>query len=155
VSETTRVTALALGWTAALGVLAYEWTRTPLSGPGLAFVIWSLPAIPLAALSWVWLRRLELRQLPMRAPLAALVLAAWAAVALVTATGLGAEWELDGIVLRNAPQRVAGVGLRWLPGAWGALLSIAGLAAALEARYRLTHADDAADAVPAVTPIGP
>ena len=149
-SGTARVTALGAGWAAALATLAYQWTRTPLSGPGPAFLIWSLPAIPLAAVTWLWLRRLELRQLPMRAPLAALVVGAWAAVALLTATGLGAEWELDGIVLRNAPQRLAGVGLRWLPGVWGAQLSVAGLAAALEARYRLTHADDASE--PPVTP---
>jgi hypothetical protein len=155
VTETSRVTALAVGWTSALALLAYEWTRTPLSGPGAAFLIWSLPAVPLAALSWAWLRRIDLRQIPLRAPLAALVVAAWAAVALVTATGLGAEWELDGIVLRNTLRRAAGVGLRWLPGVWGALLSVAGLAAALEARYRLTRRETAAEAAAPVTPPGP
>ena len=147
---------LAAGWTAALALLAWEWTRSPLSGPGRAFLIWSLPALPLALLSWVWLRRLELRQLPLRVPLAALVVVGWLAVALITATGLGAEWELDGIIRRNAPRRVAGQVLRWLPGVWGALLSLAGLAAALEARYRLTHAGEPAPAVDAtLTPTGP
>jgi hypothetical protein len=155
VASPSRVTALAIGWTAALAVLAFVWTRTPLSGPGPAFLIWSLPALPLAVLSWTWLRQLDLRQLPLRAPLAVLVVVAWTAVALVTATGLGAEWQLDGIILRNEPKRIAGIALRWLPGAWGALLSVAGLAAALEARYRLTHADEAPALDQPVIPTGP
>ena len=131
--------ALALAWTAALALLAYEWTLTPLSGPGPAFVIWSLPAIPLAVLSWVWLRGLDLGRLRLGPPLAILVVVVWALVAVLITTELGAEWELDGVILRNAPQRWAGIALRWLPGVWGALLSVAALAAVLEARYRLTH----------------
>ena len=154
-NDTARVTALGAGWGAALAVLAYGWTRAAISGPGLAFLIWSLPALPLAALSWVWLRRLELRQLPMRPSLALVVVTVWAAVALAVASGLGAEWELDGLILRSASRRAAGVGMRWLPGVWAALLSVAGLVAALEARYRLTHADGAPDQAARVTPSGP
>jgi hypothetical protein len=147
VSPAARVTALAVGWTAALALLAYEWTLTPLSGPGPAFLIWSLPALPLAALSWTWLRQLDLGRLRLVPALAILVAVGWALVAILTSTGVGAEWELDGVILRNAPQRVAGMALWWLPGAWGALLSVAALAAVLEARYRLAH--------PAAAPDGP
>jgi hypothetical protein len=159
-TATARVNALALGWTGALALLAFEWTRTPLAGPGPAFLIWSLPALPLALLSWIWLRRLDLQQLPLRAPLAVLVVVAWSAVASIVAAGLGAEWELDGIVLRSDALRFAGIGLRWLPGVWGALLSVAGLAASLEARYRLAHPTPAAGApqpvaTAEVTPTGP
>ena len=32
-----------------------------------------------------------------------------------------------------------GVALWWAPGVWGLALSIAGMAAALEARYQITH----------------
>jgi len=153
-TQTTRVTALAVGWTAALALLAYEWTRTPLAGSGPAFLIWSLPALPLAALSWTWLRRLELRELPLRAPLAAALAAAWLTVSAVAASGLGAEWVLDGLILRNALQQGAGIVLRWLPGVGGAALSVAGLAAALEARYRLTHPAAPEAAATGLTPTG-
>jgi hypothetical protein len=138
-SASARVIVLAVAWTAALALLAYEWTLTPLSGPGPAFVIWSLPAVPLAVLSWVWLRRLDLGKLRLRPALAISVVLVWVLVAIVITTELGAEWELDGVILRNAPQRWAGIALRWLPGVWGALLSVAALAAVLEARYRLAH----------------
>jgi hypothetical protein len=153
VSATARVSVLALAWTAALALLAYEWTQTPLSGPGPAFVIWSLPALPLAVLSWAWLRRLDLGRLRLVPALAVLVALGWALVAILTTTEVGAEWELDGIILRNAPQRVAGIALWWLPGVWGALLSVAALAAVLEARYRLAHPAAAPDQPPP-TPSG-
>ena len=153
-SPSARVIALAVAWTAALALLAYEWTLTPLSGPGPAFVIWSLPAIPLAVLSWVWLRRLDLGRLRLGPPLAILVVLVWALVAVVITTEVGAEWELDGVILRNAPQRWAGIALRWLPGVWGALLSVAALAAVLEARYRLTHPAEPPQP-PSLTPSGP
>lgn len=136
-----RVTLLAAAWTSALAWLAWEWARTPLSGSGPAFLAWSLPAVPLAALSWSWLRRLALAQLALRARLAALIAGAWAGVAAVSATRFGAEWVLDGLILRNPAQEAAGIALRWLPGATGAALSVGFLAAALEARYRLRHPD--------------
>jgi hypothetical protein len=150
------VTGLAVAWAAALALLAWQWTRTPLSGPGPAFLVWSVPAAPLALLSWAWLRALRLPQLPLRPSAAVLIAVGWSAVALVTAAGLGAEWELDGIVLRDPARRFGGIGLRWAPGAWGALLSLAGLAAALEARYRLTHPPTpAAGPAGTVSPSGP
>jgi hypothetical protein len=153
-SAAARVTALAVAWTAALALLAWEWTLTPLSGPGAAFLIWSLPALPLAVLSWAWLRRLDLGRLRLGPSLAVLVVVVWVFAALTTATEFGAEWELDGLILRNAPQRWAGIAFRWLPGAWGAVLSVGALAAVLEARYRLTHAAEPA-ASPPPTPSGP
>ena len=132
---------------------ASQWTRTPLSGPGRAFLIWSVLALPLGALTWAWIRRLALRRLPLDPRLLVLILALWLVVAAVTASAVGAEWELDGVILRNPLQRMAGVGLRWLPGVSGLVLSIAGLAVTLEARYRLTHPD--APAPPEVSPTGP
>src|SRR5688572_27145313 len=153
-SVSARVTALAVAWTAALALLAYEWTLTPLSGPGPAFLIWSLPALPLAALSWAWLSRLQLGRLRLVPALEVVIALGWALVALATTSGVGAEWELDGVILRNAPQRLAGMALWWLPGAWGALLSVAALAAVLEARYRLAHPAEP-PASPVVSPSGP
>ncbi len=134
-----RVTTLAGAWAATLALLAVEWTRTPLSGPGPAFLIWSLPALPLALLTWRWLRRLALGRLEVGTGALVLILLGWAAIGAATAAGLGAEWVLDGIVLRNPLQRAVGLALRWLPGVWGAALSVAGLAVALEARHRLAH----------------
>jgi hypothetical protein len=139
VTGTTRAAILAAGWAAALTLLALEWTRTPLSGPGPAFLIWSLPALPLAALSWRWLRAFDVRQVRIPPAAVAAIVLGWIAVAALTASGVGSEWALDGLILRNAVQQWAGVGVWWLPGMWGAALSVAGLAAALEARYRLAH----------------
>ena len=155
-SDVDRMTTLASGWALALAVLAFAWARTPLVGSGPAFLAWSVPALVLAALSWSWLRRAELPALRLTASQAAGGVVVWAALLAVTLGGVGAEWALDGLILRNTPQRLAGLGLRWLPGLFAALVSVAGLAAALEARYRITHPVVVpADPASPVSPPGP
>jgi hypothetical protein len=134
-----RASALAAAWTGALALLALECALAPVSGPGRAFLIWSLPALPLAALTWGWLSRLEARPLRLPRVAAALVTLGWLAVAMLIATRVGSEWALDGLILRDPARRYAGIAMRWIPGVWGAAVSLAGLGGALEARYRLTR----------------
>ena len=69
----------------------------------------------------------------------------------VAVTAPGDEWLLDGLILRRPLQRAGGVALWWAPGVWGLALSIAGLAAALEARYQITH-DSGSNDMPGHTP---
>lgn len=159
VSGVDRATTLASGWALSLAVLAFAWARMPLEGSGTAFLIWSAPGVVLARLSWSWLRGTDLPDLRLTPPQIGAGAVVWLALAVLTASGAGAEWALDGLILRNAPQRLAGVGLRWAPGLFGALVAVGGLAVALEARYRLTHPAGAdgspAEAGAPVTPPGP
>ena len=156
-SDIDRMTTLACGWALALAVLAFDWARMPIEGSGQPFLIWSVPGAVLAVLSWSWLRRTGVRSVHVTERQATLLAVLWAALALLIATHAGDEWALDGLILRNTPERLAGVLLKWVPGILGALVSIGGLAAALEARYGLTHPDEpaAADEPGMVTPTGP
>jgi hypothetical protein len=132
---------LAAGWAATLTLLAGLWIGTPLSGPGPMFVLWSLPALALAAFTAWWLRRLALAQLRVtRGRLAALALL-WlvAAVAALLLTDAAAELALDGFILRRPLLRAAGLGVGWVPGLFGLALCVVGLVAALEARYRIAN----------------
>ena len=128
-------------WIAALALLAVLWIRTPLSGPGPMFAIWSAPALVLAAVTARWLRRLALPQIRVT-PARLLVLALlWgiAAAAGLLLTTTAAELALDGFILRRPLLRAAGLALGWLPGVFGLALCVIGLAAALEARYRIAR----------------
>jgi hypothetical protein len=60
---------------------------------------------------------------------------------------------LDGLILREPGRRGMGIALRWLPVLFGVLVSVAGLSAVLEARYRLVHGDDGADLEAASPPL--
>ena len=138
-APTGTATALAAAWAGALALLAFEWTRTPLAGPGRALLIWSLAAVPLAAFTWIWLRRLPVLRIPLGSGTLFVIVLAWVAVGTVAVTSPGSEWVLDGLVLRRPLERAGGIALLWAPGVWGGALSVAGLAAALEARYQIAH----------------
>lgn len=132
---------LAGAWASALVVLAGLWIRSPFTGPGPMFLAWTVVAAPLAAWSWNRFRLWNVRQVPRSVLFLTGLAVAWAAVAALAASELAAEMALDGLVMRNAPQRLIGRGLQWLPGLFGLALSVAGLAAALEARYRIRHGE--------------
>ncbi len=132
-------TVLAVAWAAALALLALEWTRTPLSGPGRALLIWSLPAAPLGAFTWAWLRSRPVGRIPLGFGVVASIVVLWTAVAAAVVMDPGAEWVLDGLILRCPLERFGGLALWWAPGIWGLALSVAGLAATLEARYQLSR----------------
>ena len=138
---------LVAGWASALALLAALWVRTPLSGPGTMFVAWSGPTLLLTALSAAWLRRLAIPQIRVtRGRIAALGVGwALAAVAALSFGDAAAEWALDGFILRRPFLRTAGFTVGWLPGLFGLGLSVAGLAAALEARYRIAHGEASID----------
>lgn len=129
-------------WAAALALLALRWVRTPLSGPGPMFAVWSVPALALAVVTWNWLRRLQIRQLPVGRGTLVLIVVLWAGAGAIALTGAGAEWVMDGLILRRPVQRITGTVVQWLPGLFGLAVSLAGLTSALEARYRIAHADD-------------
>lgn len=133
-------TVLAVAWAAALALLALQWTRTPLSGPGRALLIWSIPAAPLAVFTWAWLRGRAVGRIPLGLGVVAWVAVIWAGVAVTAVLDPGAEWVLDGLILRRPLERFGGLALAWAPGVWGLAVSVAGLAAALEARYQLARA---------------
>jgi hypothetical protein len=107
------------------------------------FVVWSLPALLLTAFSAWWLRRLALPQVRVTrgrlTALASLWLVAAAAALLIG--DAAAELALDGLILRRPADRAIGLGVGWLPGLFGLALCVVGLAAALEARYRIAHGE--------------
>ena len=139
VRGTWTATALAAAWAGALTLLAFEWTRSPLTGSGRALLIFSMAALPVAAFTWIWLRRFPALRIPLGFGTLALIIVAWAAAGMIVVTAPGDEWLLDGLILRRPLLRAGGVALWWAPGVWGLVLSIAGLAATLEARYQITH----------------
>jgi len=128
---------LALAWAVGLVLLATLWIRSPFTGPGPMFVLWSAVGAPLAAGSWSRFRAWGIRQLP-RSSLFLVALAVfWAGAAWVAVSPLPGIWSMDGVILRNPGLRTIGTTLQWIPGIFGMLVSIGGLAAALESRYRL------------------
>ncbi len=130
---------LPLLWTLLLLWLAYLWIRSPFLGGRLLFGNWSLGAVPLGIASWILLRR----ALPgLRIPPLLLVLVglAWIGAGWVAWSGIGPEWMLDGFILRDPLRGWGGYVLRWLPTVLALMVSIGGLALALEARYRLREA---------------
>jgi hypothetical protein len=117
------------------------------------FVAWSAPALALAAFSAWWLRRLGLPQLRVTTGRLAALTVLWlvAAAAALLLTDVGAELALDGFILRRPLLRAAGLSVAWVPGLFGLALCVVGLAAALEARYRIAHGEHGA----ALTASGP
>lgn len=132
---------LAAAWTGALVVLAAVWIRSPFTGPGPMFLAWSAAALPLLVWSWSRFRRWGVKQAPRSRAALLAVAVAWVGVALAARSGQPAVWALDGMILRQGGLRALGLGLQWLPGVFGLLLSVAGLALALEARYRLARGE--------------
>ena len=120
VRRTWTATALAAAWAGALTLLALEWTRSPLTGSGRALLIFSIAALPLAAFTWIWLRRFPALRIPLGLGTLALIIVAWAAAGMIAVTAPGDEWLLDGLILRRPLLRAGGVALWWAPGA-GAL----------------------------------
>jgi hypothetical protein len=103
------------------------------------FGLWSVVAVPLALWSLTRARAWGLGPLPGGLALLLATGLAWLAAAWAATSPLPAEWAIDGLILRDDGRRLAGVALAWLPGIFGLTLSVAGLAAALEARHRLAH----------------
>lgn len=131
--------ALAAVWTGALIVLAALWIRSPFTGPGPMFLAWSALAFPLSVWSWARFRRWNVRQTPRGAGALVGLGTVWILVAATSLSLRPALWALDGLILRQPALRAVGMGLQWLPGVFGLTLSVAGLAFALEARYRLAR----------------
>lgn len=136
-----RATLFAAAWGAALALLAWLWIRSPLAGSATMIAVWSAPALPLLLVTWWWLRKLEVRQVPTGGAVVVGILLAWAAAGLLAWSGLGAEWALDGLILRRPGLRWGGRVVTWLPAACCLLIAVAGLAASLEARYRIAHGE--------------
>jgi hypothetical protein len=63
----------------------------------------------------------------------------WLAALWLAASDTGRILALDGLILREPGLRRLGQLLRWAPLAFGCGVSLAGLAASLEARYRLAR----------------
>lgn len=136
----THATALAAAWTIVLVGLSALWIRSPLLGTGVAFTIWSVPAAVAWITSWWWFDRRGIEQVPTGPWFFAAVLALWVGSLAIALTGIGARLALDGLILRQDNLRMAGEALTWVPIGFGAAISVAGLAASLEARYRVVRA---------------
>jgi hypothetical protein len=112
------------------------------------FLVWSAATVPLVAWSWIRFRRWRVRQLPTGRASLVVVASAWALVVTLSLSGVGPEMALDGLIMRDGLLRNAGKAVQWVPGAFGLILAVAGLAAALEARYRLAHGQAGGEASP-------
>ncbi len=132
-----QASGLLLAWIGALIGLSVLWVRSPWTGPGPMFLSWSGPAAALFASTWIWLGRLAIEQVPRGRFVLMTVLILWAVCGWLAVSGVAAEMVLDADILRQSFRRRVGIGLQWLPGIFGLALSVAGLAAALEARYRV------------------
>jgi hypothetical protein len=137
-----QATAVPVTWTLMLVALSLLWIRSPVLGPGTAFGLWSAPAAIATTATWWWLRKQSIPQIPRSPSLAALITLAWLITLAIALNGVGARLALDGLIMRRDDLRFAGKMLHWLPMAFGGVLSIAGLAAGLEARYRLVNAPE-------------
>lgn len=132
----------AMLWALLLVVLAALWIRSPFLGAGTAFAVWSVPAALGSLASWTWLRRRAIEQIPLSRGLFATVVALWVGALLLGFTGIGDQWALDGLIMRQELLRISGRAVGWLPMAFGLVLAVAGLAASLEARYRIVNAPE-------------
>ena len=135
----TPATRLALAWTGLLVTLAGLWVRSPFMGERTAFLIWSGPAAVLMTMSVRWFRARGIREIPDGPRLWTAVGLAWLLALWLAASDLGRILALDGMILREPGLRGLGQALRWAPLAFGCGVSLAGLAASLEARYRLLN----------------
>ena len=145
-------TRLAIAWTILLVALAALWVRSPFLGERAAFLLWSGPAAVLLAVSVRWFRAKGIEEIPdsrwLWTTVGALLLVALG----LTASDVGRILMLDGLILREPWVRRLGQVLRWGPLAFGCGVSLAGLAAALEARYRLARRPVSAPGTPANPP---
>lgn len=128
-------------WILLLLVLAALWVQSPFSGPGRMFLLWSAAAIPLTVWSWTRFRAWGVRQVPGSPRFLVGLAVAWALLAAVSLSTIPGIMAMDGLILRRGLLRWTGKALEWLPGLFGLGLSVGGLAASLEARYRLARGD--------------
>lgn len=138
-SHEAQATGLALGWTAALVTLAALWVRSPFLGERAAFLLWSGPAAVLSVVSVRWIRKRDVREIPDSPLIRGAVGAIWVTALGLTVTDVGRTLALDALILREPGLGRLGQLLRWTPLAFGCGISLAGLAAALEARYRVVN----------------
>ena len=134
-----QATGMAFAWTAALVALAALWVRSPFLGERAAFLLWSGPAAVLLVTSVRWIRAQGVQEIPDGPWVWSTVCGIWLVALWLTATDLGRILTLDGLILREAGLRRLGQILRWTPLVFGCGISLAGLAAALEARYRIVN----------------
>lgn len=135
----TPATLLALAWTLLLASLAALWVWSPFLGEGTSFIVWSPPAMALTAWTVRWLRARRIEQVPSSFGLWAAIAIGWILALLAASTDLGRRLQLDGLIMREPGVRLTGRVLRWAPLAFGCAVAVAGLAVALEARYRIVN----------------
>lgn len=136
----TPATLLAIAWTLLLALLAALWVWSPFLGEGTSFIVWSPLAMALAAWTVRWLRARRIEQIPSSRLLWIAVGVGWVLALLGASTDLGRRLALDGLIMREPGVQLAGRVLRWAPLAFGCAVAVAGLSAALEARYRIVNA---------------
>lgn len=132
-------TRLAVCWVILLAALAGLWVWSPFLGEGTAFVVWSGPAAVLVVVSVRWFRARAIEQIPDGRLLWAGVAVGWLVALALTASEIGRRLALDGLIMRQPGVRRVGQLLRWAPLTFGCSVSLAGLAASLEARYRMLN----------------
>lgn len=130
---------LALAWTLLLVSLSTLWVWSPFLGEGASFIAWSPPAMALTIWTVRWLRARRIEQVPSSPVLWTAVGILWVLALLAASSDLGRRLALDGLIMRESGVRLAGRVLRWAPLAFGCAVAVAGLAAALEARYRIVN----------------
>ena len=140
-SRSRQALAMMLAWVGALVLLAVSWVWSPFTGTGLMFIVWSVPVAGLTVGTLVWLDRVGVRHVPRGMAVRGAVVMFWLTAAWLATSGMGLEMALDGLILRDPTLRASGVVLEWLPGGFGFLLSLVGLVATLEARYRVVRGD--------------
>ena len=138
--RSTPATLLALGWTLLLASLATLWVWSPFLGEGTSFIAWSPPAMALTLWTVRWLRARRIEEVPSSRLVWITVGAGWMLALLAASTDLGRRLALDGLIMREPGIQLAGRVLRWAPLAFGCAIAVAGLSAALEARYRIVNA---------------
>lgn len=138
-TSTTPATLLAVAWTVLLASLAALWVWSPFFGEGNSFVVWSPPAMALTVWTVRWLRARRIEQVPSSPGLWTAIAIGWVLALLAASTDLGRRLALDGLIMREPGVRLAGRVLRWTPLAFGCAVAVAGLAVALEARYRIVN----------------
>lgn len=138
-THTTPATLLALAWTILLTSLAALWVWSPFLGEGTSFIAWSPPAMALTVWTVRWLRTRRIEQVPSSPGLWAAIAIGWVLALLAASTDLGRRLALDGLIMREPGVRRMGQIVRWAPLAFGCAVAVAGLAVALEARYRIVN----------------
>lgn len=138
-ARATPATLLALAWTLLLASLAALWVWSPFLGEGASFIAWSPPAMALTAWTVRWLRARRIEQVPSSLGVWSAIGIGWILALLAASTDLGRRLALDGLIMREPGVRLTGQIVRWAPLAFGCAVAVAGLAVALEARYRIVN----------------